>query len=137
MRQTFIDKSRESHPKWGVRCSDTKVESRWRGELIYEKLEGDSGIKIKWKLLVQKPNCLVELKFFVNDRVLKSIFPQRKTHNSDWIELTAIENFELKVQAHYYTDPKCFEATEAITLKNNVTPTPTSTPALRIVLEED
>ena len=120
LQQNFIGKSSKSHPKLGVMCSDTKVEDRWRGELIYEKMEGDSGIKIDWKLLVQKPDCPSELKFYVNDRELKSISPQKsKTHNSDWIELTSMENFELKVQAHYYTDPKCFEATKAITLKNN------------------
>ena len=120
-QQNFIDKSRERHPKYDINCNkDTQVEDRWRGELIYEKLDGDTGIKIKWELLVQKPDCPSELKFYLNDHELKSISPQKsKTHKSDWIELTAMENFELKVQAHYYTDPKCFEATKAITLKNN------------------
>ena len=97
---------------------DTQVEKRWRGELIYEKLEGDSGIKIKWKLLVQKPSCPAELKFFANDRLSKSIFPQQENHKSDWIELIERNHFELKVQAQYYRKPKCFEATKSITLHN-------------------
>ena len=118
LRHTFIGKSRESHPKWGVKCSDTEVENRWRGQLIYEKLEDNSGIRIKWKFLVQKPSCALELKFFMNNRVAKSIFPQRKAHNSDWVELTKRNNFELKVQALYYTEPTCFEAIRAITLNN-------------------
>ena len=137
LKQNFIDKSSESHPKWGVKCSDTEVENRWREQLIYEKLEGNSGIRIKWKFLIQKPSCALELKFLGDDRESKSIFPQRKSHNSDWIELTERNNFELKVQAHYFTGPKCFEATKTIILKNNVIPTPTSTPALPIILEED
>ena len=138
LQQTFIGKSRERHPKNEINCNrDTQVEKRWRGELIYKKLEGDSGIKINWKLLVQKPNCPTELKFFVNDRLLKSISPQQENHKSDWIELNEKNNFELKVQAHYYRKPKCFEATKRIILKNNVTPSPTTTPALRIILKED
>ena len=140
LQQNIIDKSREGHPKYGINCNrDIQIEDRWRGELIYEKLEGDLGIKIKWKLLVQKPDCPAELKFFVNNRELKSISPRKsKSHNSDWIELTAMENFELKVQALYYTDPKCIEATKIIILKDKVTPRPTSTtPALQIVSKKD
>jgi len=124
LQQTFIGKSRERHPKNEINCNmDTDVENRWRGELIYEEREGDSGIKIKWKLLVQKPDCPAELKFFVNDRELKSIFPQKsESQKSDWIELNERCNFELKVQAQYYTDPKCFEATETITLNKKTDP---------------
>ena len=131
LQQNFTGKSSKRHPMSEIVCTrDTQVEKRWRGELIYEKLEGDSGIKIKWKLLVQKPDCPSELKFFVNDRELKSVSPQQENHKSDWIELNEKNNFELKVQAHYYRKPKCFEATKRIILKNNVTPSPTTTPAL-------
>ena len=74
LQQKFIDISREGHPKYEINCNrDTQVENRWRGELIYEKLDSDSGIKIKWKLLVQKPDCPAEMKFYVNNRELKSI----------------------------------------------------------------
>ena len=84
LQQNFIDKSRERHPKYEINCNrDTQVENRWRGELIYEKLDSDAGIKIKWKLLVQKPDCPAEMKFYVNNREFKSISPQRKTHDSD------------------------------------------------------
>ena len=120
LKQHFIGKLQEEFPKKGVQCENTEVENRWRGELIYEMLEGNSGIKIKWKHVVQKSDCPAELKFFVNERVLKSIFPQKsKSQNSDWIELNERNNFGLKVQAHYYTDPKCFEATQTITFNNN------------------
>ena len=120
-QQKFINKTRKAHPKTGVICQNTEVENRWRGELIFEKLRGDTGIKIKWKHLIQRPDCPQELKFFVDSREAKIISPQRY-EGSEWIELVENDNFELKVQTLYSTEPSCFEAKKTITWKNKTIP---------------
>ena len=113
----FIDKSRDQYPKPGAYCTSSEIEDRWRGELIYEHLEDLSGIRVKWKYIVQRPDCdTVELKFFVNDTFVKNVSPTFYK-NIEMITLKAEDNFELKIQAQYKTAPKCVEATKTIKME--------------------
>ena len=71
----FVSKSRDLYPKPGVFCTDSEIESRWRGELDHKQLEDSSGIKLNWKYLVQRPDCdSVELKFY--DEYRKTVYPK-------------------------------------------------------------
>ena len=125
LKQNFMDISRES-------CNFnyyTRVENIWRGELVYEELEGGSGIRVNWKLLVQKPHCVAGLKFFVNDRLSKTVHLVK--NNSDWIELAESNDFNLKVQVLYrksfdhkevfIREYNCTEATKTVTVKKDET----------------
>ena len=128
IEKQFINKSRDAYPKPGAYCTSPEAENRWRGELIYEYLEGLSGIKVNWKHIVQRSDCdTVSLKFFVNNRFVKGV--SHYVHkNIDWVEIRAEKTFELKIQAQYHTEPyheepKCLEASTTITLTQTISPT--------------
>ena len=115
LKQHFIKKSEEEFPKPGVQCSDSEVENRWRGELIYEQLnESNTGIDLKWKHLVQNPHCPRLMKLFVNNRWVKNIYPKNIHRNVESVELRERETFELKIQVLYHEEPKCLEASTTI-----------------------
>ena len=102
----FVDKLQDPYPKPGVLCSSSEAEDRWRGELIYENLEDSSGIRVKWKHILQRSDCWgVEVKFYVNNR-----YYSRGSHaahrNMDWVEIQSDKTFELKIQALYQGEPR-------------------------------
>ena len=112
--KTFIDNPRYAYPKPGAFCTSPEHENRWRGELIYEYLEDSSGIRVKWKHILQRPDCSsVNLHFYV-DNVFFSPVTQHNSKHLDWVEIRVEKTFELKIQAIYRSDPKCFEASRTI-----------------------
>jgi len=130
---------RDPHPK-PVLCSSKKVEDRWRGELIYEFLEDSSGIRVKWKHILQKPACWgVTVKFFVDNLEIKKFYS--KGHKVDWVEIKSDTTFELKIRAVYMTEPKCFQASWTINMDNarstNTTTTTTTTLLPRFTLVDN
>ena len=109
----FVDKSHDAYPKPGAYCTSPEPGDRWRGELIYEYLEDSSGIRVKWRHILQRPDCLTVLvNFFVDNVFFKVVSPFR--HRNDWVEIRAEKTFELKIQAHYRSHPKCFAASRLI-----------------------
>ena len=110
----FVNKLRDLYPKPGAYCTSSEIEDRWRGELIYEYLANSTGIRVKWKNIVQRSDCdSVEVKFFVNN--LFTIKLYHKVHkNIDWVEIKADKTFELKIKALYKTEPKCIQASRKI-----------------------
>ena len=118
MFQLAVDTSPDAYPKAGAFCTSTEPGFRWRGELIYEYLEDSSGIRVKWKHILQRPDCLTVLvNFFVDNAFFKVVSPLRHS-NIDWVEIRAEKTFELKIQALYRIDPKCFEASKTIKMDN-------------------
>ena len=116
--RTFIDNSLDPYPKPGAFCTSPEAENRWRGELIYEYLEDSNGIRVKWKHILQRPDCnSVNLNLFV-DNVFFSAVTHYNHRNVDWVEIRAEKTFELKIQAIYRMDPKCFEASKTINIDN-------------------
>lgn len=93
-----------------------KAEDRFRGELIYEYLEDSSGIRVKWKHILQRSDCnTVRLKFFVDNLLAKEV-SHEKHRDIYWVEIKAEKTFELKIEAHYKTEPKCFQASKTINM---------------------
>ena len=73
-----------------------------------------SGIRIRWKHIVQRPDCdTVEVKLYVNNR-----FTNKLSHyyhkNIEWVEIKAEKTFELRIQALYQIEPKCIQARRMI-----------------------
>ena len=108
-------KSLDQYPKPGAYCTSTEAENKWRGELIYEYLKDSTGIRVRWKHILQRSDCWgVEVKFYVNNRFTNSV----SSFGHDWVEIKADKTFELKIQALYQTEPKCFEASRTINMDN-------------------
>ena len=106
-------KSLDQYPKPGAYCTSTEAENKWRGELIYEYLKDSTGIRVRWKHILQRSDCWgVEVKFYVNNRFTNSV----SSFGHDWVEIKADKTFELKIQALYQTEPKCFEASRIINM---------------------
>ena len=127
LKQQFIEKSQEEFPKKGVECEisreSTEVGNRWRGELVYEELEDKTGINIKWKHIVQKPECPRLIRLYVNNLWVKSIFPKNRHRKVESVELREQENFQLKIEVLYHSEPKCLEASTIIELTKAISPT--------------
>ena len=83
----LFDTVLDPFPKPGVLCSSPEPENIWRGELIFEYLEDSSGIRVKWKHIVQKADCWgVAVKFYVNNRELERA-SIAEHENIDWVEI--------------------------------------------------
>ena len=117
----LFDTVQDPYPKPGVLCSSPEPENIWRGELIFEYLEDSSGIRVKWKHIVQKADCWgVAVKFYVNNRELKRA-SIAEHENIDWVEIREEKTFQLKIKALYNllkTEPKCLEASRTINMNH-------------------
>ena len=73
-----------------------------------------SGIRVKWKHIVQRSDCdSVEVKFFVNNRLTNKL--SHYYHKSiEWVEIKAEKTFELRIQTIYQIEPKCIQARRMI-----------------------
>ena len=97
--------------------SEENVENRWRGELSYNRSE--TYIEVQWKKIVQDPDCVKAMEFFVDDVKAKDIWG---SHNEN-VRIDKIGTFSLKIQVFFLKSGtsgncygsnrkcRCFEAT--------------------------
>ena len=104
--------------------SEENVENRWRGELSYNRSE--TYIEVQWKKIVQDPDCVKAMEFFVDDVKAKDIWGSHKEN----IKIDKNGQFSLKVQVFFLVSGtsgncygsgnrcRCFEATKNFTVQD-------------------
>ena len=98
-------------------CFPENIDNRWRGELNYTRTE--TYIELRWKKIVQDPDCVKAMEFFVDDVKAKDIWG---SHNEN-VRIDKIGTFSLKIQVFFLKSGtsgncygsnrkcRCFEAT--------------------------
>ena len=75
--------------------SEENVENRWRGELSYNRSE--TYIEVQWKKIVQDPDCVKAMEFFVDGVKDRDIWGKHKEN----IKIDKNGQFSLKVQVFF------------------------------------
>lgn len=91
---------------------DDGVGAHWRGELSFTQTE--TFIRVQWKKMVQKPECVHNMKFFVDGEEEKDVWGK----NNEDVKINTVGKLTLKVVVQYtyrWNIMLCLEATANIT----------------------
>ena len=91
--------------------SNDGVGAHWRGELSFTHTE--TFIRVQWKKMVKKPECVHAMKFFVDGEEEKDVWGK----NNEDVKINTVGMLTLKVvvQYTYHWNMLCLEATANIT----------------------
>ena len=112
--------------------SSSDVEAHWRGELSFTHTE--TFITVQWKKMVQRPECVIDMKFFVDSKEGKGSWEERDVlgKNNEDVKINTVGSLMLKVSVLYRLKPffklSCLEATANISTTTTTTTTTTIAP---------
>ena len=109
------------------------VEAHWKGELSYT--QNETFITVQWKKIVQKPECVRDMKFFVDGEEERDVWGKY----SEDVRINTVGSLMLKVSVLYgltgsFSVFRCIEATANITTTTTTTIAPINNNVIPLVV---